>query len=208
MATKILKAVYKGVSQADLLAYAANVLRCCQDQPALDARLQPDVAALAVAHDELREALSAQVNGGRLERDRKNRALAQLRSALNRLAQTVEYFDLGIQTILQLGFTPAAQTSVRNAGRLDPPRDLRGTSTGIGGECELTFRVAEAKRVQTNVVEYSVDRGASWQVVEYSRLTRIRLRGLPSQQVLQFRVASIGSDGRGAWSEPVTLFVA
>jgi hypothetical protein len=191
MATKIFKQVHRRASQAELFAYAANVLRCCQDHPALDARLQPDVAALAAAHDELREALSAQVNGGRLERDRKNRALAQLRGALNRLAYTVEYHDLGVQTILELGFTPVVQASTRNAG-----------------EVELTFRVADAKRVHTNVVEYSADRGASWQVVEYSRPTRIRLNGLPSQQVLQFRVASIGIGGRGASSEPVTLFVA
>jgi hypothetical protein len=207
MATKIVRKVYNDLGQADLLAYAANVLRCCESHATLSIALSADLAQLRVSHDELREALSELVNGGRLQLERKNRALAAVYRALSRLVLSIEYQDLGNQAVLEAGLTPMPSGPPAKSGTLDPPRDVRAVNTAVPGEVALTFRLPQPRRVHTNAVEFSLDHGATWQPGVFSRNSRVRLGNLPVRADVQLRVASIGAAGRGGWSDPVTVFV-
>jgi hypothetical protein len=91
---------------------------------------------------------------------------------------------------------------------LQPPSNLQVLSRGIRGEVLLSFKLLEPKRVRTNGVEYSLDKGQTWHNGNYSTGTTIPLKDLPSRQDVMFRVRSLGSyQDKSAWTEAVEAFV-
>jgi len=85
---------------------------------------------------------------------------------------------------------------------------LQAINKVVKGEISLQFRLPEPTRLRNNCVEYSMDNGETWRNGTYGTRTTIRVSGLPSWQLVQFRVCSLGAfQLKSAFSEVVEAFV-
>jgi hypothetical protein len=207
MKTKVYRKAFTTLGQDSLAVYADNVVRCCENSPALWQTLQSDVTALKAAAQEFHASLAALVNGGRLELARKKAAKAAVLAALRKTVQSIEYHDLGRPAILAAGLQPAKRHPGWSYSAPPRPERLQVAAIGISGAVLVKYHLPARRRVSTNVIEYSADGGMSWQHGAYCHRSRVVLTDLPIHQYILVRVCSIGSRLQSGWTEPVGIAV-
>lgn len=205
---KVSRQAYRLLRQAELTAYAANVVRSTQDNPeyttlqdisgVLDALLQQYAVALAAAR-----------NGGRAETIRKNTLKVQVINQLNIIAAAVDQLAAGDPNVIVGAGFQMALPALRLSGELLPPTVIRLNSTGRTGEIRAFLNDDLPKAVATHSVEFSIDQGGNWQNGTYNSRRNFVIANLPNGRDILLRFRAIGFANRKSdWSEPVKVAVA
>lgn len=203
---KISRQAYRLAKQANLMAFAENVL----------ARLRggnfelPDalVQGLDKSCNQYRMALAGAVGGGRAAVAAKQTAQNDLLASLDALATALEAQpDLNAQRVIEAGFE-LPPTKANFNGVLPVPEVFRAGSTGRRGQLRVQLGYVLHRLVHTFALEYSPDDGATWVSGFYQRRRTFVLEGLPSSLKLLLRVRAVGGENRhSAWTEPIAVAV-
>ncbi len=203
----ILKKAYKNLNQTALASFADNVFKRMSTKPEYQAYAS-DITTLGQQLAQYTEALSKAVNRGTDHVAMKEEIKASLIQTLDHITDQLNLHHTGLESWGINAGMEVAREKMATAADLNPPSNLQVLSRGIRGEAILTFKVLEPTRVRNNGAEFSLDNGATWSNGTYSTSSTIRLKGLPSRQVILFRVCSMGTYQRkSAWSEAVEAFV-
>lgn len=132
-----------------------------------------------------------------------NTAEQQADALLTQLAAYVENITGGDAAKIQSGGmeTRADATPV---GALPAPQNLSATAGDQDGEIDLDWD--NIRGAKSYVMEKSVDpiTATSWQPAGIVTKSKGTVSGLISGTKYWFRVAAIGTDGQGPWSDPAT----
>lgn len=191
-----------------LAAFAANVAQRMSSDPAYQAYLTAanelkDLAGqFKTAIDEARDRSVSHVIVKKQLREK-------TMEALNKIVDTLKLSYTGDPLwVLNAGFEIAAKETKPLPENLEPPFNLKVTSTGLEGQLKLKFRILASRMVKTNAVEYSIDNGSTWKNGMYCSSNGITITNLPKKQEVQIRVRSLGTGTKmSAWSEVETSYI-
>lgn len=206
MKMTIKKIAFQKLPQGALIPFVQNVVNRMTEQPEYAAFL-PKVQALHSLNDAFVAALAQSTQGGADRIAVKKEAMAAVLQSLNELANDLNYHSNGQATWgVNAGF-PVSDGRNNSATRnLLPPTSLRALPQKVSGELELRYVLPDPKLVRTTGLEFSLDKGESWQNGTYSSGQAMRIKGLPSGKSVMFRLRSIGSrQNQSGWSEPLEL---
>jgi len=203
MKTKVFRRAYQRIRQAELASFATNVLNRTKGE-ADYAFIQTDITALEAALQAYQTALAAARNRGMAEVVVKNEAQKALLTVLDRIADAFDLkAELSPALLTGAGFS-LQQPPVRFAGQIPVPEVLKVNSTGRKGEIRVQLTDEMPNVVLLHAMEYSQDKGSSWQNGTYHNRNRFIVGGLPAGTDLLFRFKSIGrGDNKSDWSEPL-----
>jgi hypothetical protein len=201
------KVSYKKLPQSELATFAANVYQRMIARPEYQA-FAADITNLSEQTATYTQALVDASGRGTEAIARKELAKNNVIGALDRIAFLLDFNFTGQDVWVINAGMEMIRAGRQNQNKLEAPYQLRATSKGVKGEITLQFRLPEPTRVRNNGVEYSVDHGETWHNGTYTSRTTVTVRGLPSRQVVQFRVCSLGSfQLKSPFSEGVEAFV-
>lgn len=189
-----------------LIEQATFVVERMTDNPAFPDP-QPKLSDVSAAIAVLSAAQVAALDGGVTATAIRNSHASDLRLLMKQLGGYVSSVAGGnALAILSSGFP------VRRNGTPAPepgsPKDLRASISEHKGRADL--RWLPAPPAVTYHIEHSStdpEVEGNWKLVDVSTRARIAVRGLPSGQVAYFRVAGIGSAGKGPWSQVASTLV-
>jgi len=203
----ILKKAYKTLTQTALVSFADNVYKRMSSRPEYQ-MYSADITLLNQQLTQYADALSKAVNRGTDNVILKEEAKTALMQTLDRITDQLNLHHTGQESWGTNAGMEVMREPISSNSDLQPPGNLQVLSRGIRGEAILTFKLMEPSRVINNALEYSLDQGNSWQNGTYSSASVIKMKGLPSRQVVLFRVRSLGTYQRAsAWTESVEAFV-
>lgn len=207
MKLKVSRCVYQRARQTDLQIFARNVVLLTHAD-ATYAFLQSETAALANTLTYFDAALAASLNRGRIEVAIKNKALKMVVQALDKVSNALDaqVTDDAV-LILAAGFQ-LRQAPTKFKGYISIPQVVRVASTGRKGTLRIQLKDEAPGMVVMHAVEYSVDRGQSWNNGIYNTHNAFVVQNLPGAMDLWLRFKSLGSGGAASkWSEPVIAAV-
>ncbi len=201
------KVSYKKLTQSELATFAANVHQRMASRPEYQS-FAADIASLAEKTEAYTQALVDAASRSTPAIAQKELAKNSVLSALDRIAFLLDFNFTGQDVwVINAGMEMIRDRRV-NQNKLEAPYQLRAINKGVKGEILLQFRLPEPTRVRNNGVEYSMDNGETWRNGTYGSRTTITVAGLPSRQLVQFRVCSLGSfQLKSPFSEVVEAFV-
>lgn len=203
----ILKKAYKSLTQTALVSFADNVYQRMSSRPEYQ-MYSADITLLNQQLTQYADALSKAVNRGIDNVILKDEARKALMQTLDRITDQLNLHHTGQESWGTNAGMEVKRELFNTNGDLQPPSNLQVLSRGIRGEAILTFKLMEPSRVLNNALEYSLDEGNTWKNGTYSSSSTIKMKGLPSRQVVLFRVRSLGTYQRAsAWTESVEAFV-
>lgn len=194
------------LNSTQLIARSTFVKERMTDNPAF-ADPTPALNVLGDAIDALSKAIVDALDGGVTATAIKNKRHQELLLLLKQLGGHVSSVAEGnALAILSSGF------SVRRKGTPAPepaaPRDLRATISDHSGRMYLNWApvtTALTYHVEGNSNDPSVE--ADWKLVGVSTRARYVVNGLPAKTTCHFRVAGIGTAGKGPWSQVASSLV-
>lgn len=149
-------------------------------------------------------ALAAARNRGMAEVALKNEAQKNLLETLDKIADALDLKADSHPTLLTGAGFSFQQSPIRFVGQIAAPEVLRVNSTGRRGEIRVQLSDEMPSVVLIHAMEYSQDKGSTWQNGTYHNRSNFVVGGLPAGTELQFRFKSIGrGDNKSEWSEPV-----
>lgn len=201
------KVSYKKLTQSELATFAANVHQRMASRPEYQV-FAADITNLAEKTEAYTQALVEASNRGTDAVALKELAKNNVIGALDRIAFLLDFNFTGQDVwVINAGMEMIRERR-KNQNKLEAPYQLRAMSKGVKGEISLQFRLPEPTRVRSNGVEYSLDNGETWHNGTYASRTTVTMSGLPSRQVVQFRVCSLGAfQLKSPFSEPAEAFV-
>jgi hypothetical protein len=201
MATKI-KLGLNSLSVPELLSLAQQITGAMQGNPNFTTP-NPPLTTVADATKALRTA-SEEVNAARMESRNKtviqNQREDQLQGLLRQLASYVDNISNGDEALItSAGMQVQAASSGR--GELTVPTAFNATSGDSEGEIDLSWNPVQ--HAQSYVIESSLDAppAAKWEHRLATTKSKATLSNLTSGTRYWFRVAAIGSQGQGGWSD-------
>jgi hypothetical protein len=207
MANVILSA-FSRLGQDALATYAKNCITLMTAN-AQYASLNNSIAVLKQSHDAYSEALSNNVNGGRLATMEKDKCKKDLNKQLSSVAYLVDLLADGEDSIIM-----AAGFDVRKAAAsydvLAAPDVLKLTNEPTAGL--LTVQLGRVMGANVYGVEKRIKTDGepqAWVNGEYSSALKFQLTGLQSGKTYQFQFRGIGNKSLvSPWSSTVEVLVS
>lgn len=208
MKQRINKSAFKKLRQSDLATFAQSVTNRMREQ-AEYAEALPLVEQLQKQNDAYQVALAECSFGGTDRVALKEELKTALVQTLTDLANWLNERNTDSVTwIVNTGFTLKNANGRNIEALLQPPFRLRAMPQKTRGELELRYNHEFPSQVLTTGLEYSLDNGNTWQNGTYSSRGSMKLEGLPSRQLVMFRVRAIGTgQRRSSWTQPIELFL-
>lgn len=206
---KITRRFYQRAPQHKLATYAENVYNRTKGVAKYES-FQALVEAIEEPLEQYKAALLAIENGGKSQILAKNISKQKLIKALDKLVNSLENSEgITAQLIVDAGFTLKSKPIPAFIGKLQSPVVLRAVTTGRLGELKITVKNALPQIVAFHIVEYSTDKGKSWNHVNsYHNKRTFIIDGLPASRELLIRVKALRRNGKQSdWSEPMLVAV-
>ena len=201
MATKI-KLGLNNLSVPELLSLAQQITGAMQGNPNFTTP-NPSLTTVAEATKALQTAYE-EVNAARVEAKNKtviqNQQEDKLQGLLRQLASYVDNISNGDEALItSAGLNVQAASTGR--GELTVPSAFTATSGDSEGEIDLSWN--PVPHAQSYVIESSLDAPptAKWEHRLATTKSKATLSNLTSGTRYWFRVAAIGSQGQGGWSD-------
>ncbi len=194
------------LSSPQLITKANFVKERMTNNPAF-ANPTPSLTELSDAIDALGNAVVGALDGGITATAIKNKRHAELRMLLNQLGGHVSSLAAG-NGLVMLGAGFGERRNGTPAPEPAAPRDLRATISDHSGRVDLSWSPvipALTYHLQVNSTDPSVE--ADWTLVGVSTRARYAVNGLPTRTTCHFRVAGIGTAGKGPWSQVASSLV-
>ena len=163
----------------------------------------PTLASVQTSLTAFQTALAETKDGGPSKTVVKNDAREALLTKLRNLALYVQQ-ECGDHLAVLLTSGYEAMKSPTRAGVLPAPQQVALTQGALSGTLELRGRpVANAGAYEAQKTT-TIDNPNSWESVDQVTAARMQLDGLTPGKTYWARLRAIGSQGPGAWSEPVS----
>lgn len=153
---------------------------------------------------------NATLDNLRLQAQQKTREVNGLENnvdtLLTRLAQYVELISEGnAEKILSSGFELRSEGEA--IGALPAPQDFTVTTDDDPGELDAHWDVVRGAKLY--VLEKCVGDSPNgpWSSAGHVTRSKITIEGLTSGSRVWLRVAAVGAEGQGAWSQPISKIV-
>lgn len=204
----ILKSSYNKRSFQSLADFASNVASKMSAEPAF-ATIGREIAELQTLTVAFSNAVSLAQDRAISHVRLKNRLKKEVIFALDRIVGWLNWMAKGDpHWCIEAGFDEPPKAKKSKSKGIQPPFKVSVQSYGLKGEVLVKFRLPACRQVVTNAVEYSTDFGTTWHDGGFGNSRGVRLTNLPSNQVVQIKVRSLGSKTRvSGWSEIVTVYV-
>ena len=167
----------------------------------------PTLDTLATAIADLRAAITAALDGGKTATAIRKARQRELTLLINQLAGYISSVAEGnALAILSSGFEVRGKR--QPAPEPGTPRNLRAYITDHTGRVDLAWAPVEPAvtyHIQATSTDPQDEKG--WQLAAVSTRASAKLTGLPSGQIMHFRVAGIGTKGIGPWSQVASTWV-
>lgn len=161
------------------------------------------LADMLLLADELAEAIDRATNGGKLEREKRDKLVAKAKEMLNTQANYVRAMAKGdAEVLVSSGFE--LQRVPQPLGVPQAPVFKLGRATGRSGELDLRWNAArgvDAFRLHISTEDPA--QGGKWEEVSITTKGRFMVTDLESYKAYWFGVTAIGAAGESALSEPL-----
>ena len=160
------------------------------------------------------DTLESKAEIAQIKRQESQQATTELHAAEDAFDQGLTQFGNYVEGITG-GDTAKIQSSgldVRATaapiGPMPKPDALAATIGDLEGECDLVWH--RVRGAGSYLIQKSVDpiTATSWQQAGVSTKSKFSVTGLTSGSKYWFRVAAVGSEGPGPWSDPATSLAA
>lgn len=201
-----IKLNFAGLSVTEKIAKARQIVSSLTGNSAFTTPT-PALAAVGAAIDGLETAHAESQAAKQLAKTKtsaQNEKESILDKIISQLAAYVESVGGGDEELVRsAGMDTRAAASASSDGP-SVPAALNATAGDHGGEVDLSWdKVAGAR---SYVIEKSPDppTATSWSYSGVSTKSRATVNGLTSGARVWFRVAAVGTNGQGGWSDPAT----
>jgi hypothetical protein len=196
------------LSVNDKINYARNVHLLMGTNAATFATPPVTMANFLTQIEDLETTQGATADGSKANKTLRDMALAVLESSLKLLAKYVEVVANGATDVIQLSGFSLKTDAPRKYTTIEATNILSLTNTELFGEVKL--RWAKIKNAKTYQVHYCFDplHDEGWKEIGFSLGTTKVIKGMPSGQIVWFRIKAIGAAGESEWSPAVSKRIA